>query len=1612
MVNTKLCMVRLHPFYKTNFRRCYGTFFLLLLLMLFSISPAARAQSADAPPCDTITCPATAMVSCGDPFGPASLGWPLDPELCPNFEITYSDLIGGANLDNSTVTRIWTVTDTAGNTTTCEQLILFVDEEPPVIVEVQDYTLEDCTAEWPELSTGWTDNCAGGGVVFGQAGEVITEGCTEMRTYVFTVSDQCGNETTSTTTLTRQLDEVVLTCPDDVILEGCASQSAIDTAFATFLEAFSVLGGCNASGSFDEAYVAPDSCGGSVTVNYTAATGCGEPQNCSVTFTVEPCSTGECMSCPVSCGISGDKVVCPEDMVAYSINIEDGCANPQVTWSLNEAYGNARIMGGDATGVVLMIDEVCEGQVELIATIQCDGCEEVVCSYPIDIVMTEMMLECPADVTVESCTTKEEIDTAFETFLDSFRFTGGCNAKGRFNGNYSAPDPCGGTVEVHYTVTQPCGITDTCSASFTVGICETGACDPCKDSCLITGRDTSCPGETLVYSMDLDGTCDAPNILWEIEGNGTIVSTATSQVTVQAGEGCQGTFVLQGTYQCDGCPDVVCTKTVEIVPQDLVPECPGDQTLDPCLTPEEIDAAFTQFLDGFGFSGGCSDAGGEFELNYSAPQGCGESVTVNYVISDTCGQRDTCTAIFAVGDCLPEGCKDCPESCLISGNQVVCPGDSVSYIVELPEDCINPQVTWSIDETYDDATIVAEDGNSVLLKMDSICTGRVGLIATVQCEGCEDLVCRYPIDIGLTETTLICPDAVVLEGCLTQEKVDSAFTAFLDGFSFSGGCDAEAAFDDIYSAPDLCGGTVEVHYTITESCGATKSCSATFTTDICEDGSCTSCADSCLIEGKIAACPGELLVYQLQVDGACEMQDIQWTIEGDAEIVETGIGQVTVQASDTCEGCFTLGASRTCDGCPEVACAISADIVRHKLVPECPVDLVVAASLSAEGIETAFAAFLDSFGFSGGCGDASGDFEMEYIAPSGCGESIMVTYIITDTCGQSESCTATFTVADCETFCTPQLETLPDIELEDCGAEWPQLEALWWDDCGAEGKVLGVPGEVMIADDCSEYRLYTFTLFGVCDLGAQTTTKVTRRQEMTPPVIPVAELEVDDLTCMDQIPTPEDLRVRLDTLITDSCGGVPDIEIEADGPAECIDGSFSLTYWITACDECGNCEEAAVTYSGTCNGTQEATLTFCSLTQGGWGNAGGKYPWEAGGKATTTEIITALMDSYGDIIIGDTLANVMRITDPECVLALLPGGGPPAMLPAGNVTASTANNCRPFSGAATADNGRLTNILAAQTIALQLNIWYGRKVHGNDLGSQPLSILGLDGKDVLPDSVVSIGDLLEIANLYLGGTLPVNKELASMITDLSASINEYFEGCSEISVVINECDPNGVQEEGEEQEDVAEEEEEEEEGEEEESEEEEGEEEEEEEGEEEEGEEEEGEEEEGEEEEGEEEEGEEEEGEEEEGEEEEGEEEEGEEEEGEEEEGEEEEGEEEEGEEEEGEEEEGEEEEGEEEEGEEEESEEEEELKAEGIKVWPNPASKHLTLDYPADREGITTVRMVDPGGKVVYATDFSAREGSNRVTLPIDGFTSGIYAIITVQGKRQEIERVVIAKR
>ncbi|MES2655985.1 MAG: T9SS type A sorting domain-containing protein [Bacteroidota bacterium] len=85
------------------------------------------------------------------------------------------------------------------------------------------------------------------------------------------------------------------------------------------------------------------------------------------------------------------------------------------------------------------------------------------------------------------------------------------------------------------------------------------------------------------------------------------------------------------------------------------------------------------------------------------------------------------------------------------------------------------------------------------------------------------------------------------------------------------------------------------------------------------------------------------------------------------------------------------------------------------------------------------------------------------------------------------------------------------------------------------------------------------------------------------------------------------------------------------------------------------------------------------------------------------------------------------------------------------------------------------------------------------------------------------------------------------------------------------------------------------------------------------------------------------------------------------------------------------------------------ELVSNGVKIYPNPFNKTLTVDIASDINTNTTIAITDISGKVISTTLVPVSIGNNTTTLPnLDLLTAGIYFVKVSNGTKAEVFKVI----
>uniref|UniRef100_UPI000AAD437D hypothetical protein n=1 Tax=Mangrovimonas sp. TPBH4 TaxID=1645914 RepID=UPI000AAD437D len=207
--------------------------------------------------------------------------------------------------------------------------------------------------------------------------------------------------------------------------------------FAEWVALGSITGGCNLMVEVTNPG-APDACGGSSEVIWTATSDCGAPLLLSSTFTVEPAPE-----------VSFNA---PEDYTMAA------CSDQA---SVDQAFAEWVALGSITGGCNLMVEvtnpgapDACGGSPEVIWTATSD------CGAPLLLSSTftvepapEVSFNAPDDYTMAACSDQASIDQAFAEWVALGSITGGCNLMVEVT-NPGAPDACGGSTEVIWTATS------------------------------------------------------------------------------------------------------------------------------------------------------------------------------------------------------------------------------------------------------------------------------------------------------------------------------------------------------------------------------------------------------------------------------------------------------------------------------------------------------------------------------------------------------------------------------------------------------------------------------------------------------------------------------------------------------------------------------------------------------------------------------------------------------------------------------------------------------------------------------------------------------------------------------------------------------------------------------------------------------------------------------------------------------------------------------------------------------------------------------------------------------------------------------------------------------
>ncbi len=529
----------------------------------------------------TITCPPGKTISCEESIDPINTGTPTAVDNCdPNPMFDSSDAGGpgaGCTSFSYTITRTWHATDICGNmSTTCDQTITVVDNTIPTVVCPPPITIE-CDRSPGPINTGYPttmDNCDPNPVPSfdDDSNQTNTGLCTDQNYMIvrtWKATDVCGNMSTTCDQVITVVDTKApeITCPTDVTVECDASTDPADTGEATALD------NCDDSPTISSTDVSTQTSDGScndhsytITRTWKAEDNCGNMIPCDQIITVVD-ETNPVVSCPADVTVECDASTDPMD--TGEATATDNCdGNP----AISSTDVSTQTMDGSCTDYSYTITRTWKAE-DVCGNMH--TCDQVITVGD----LTNPVVTCPADVTVECDASTDPMDTGEATATDN------CDGAPAISStDVSTQTMDGSCTDYSYSITRTwkaediCGNMHTCDQIITVDDTTppTVVCQDISVALTATGDLTITPSQVFDATNSTDNCSGvtpvsvSPNLFTCLdEGENTVTltgedvcgntNTCTAKVTIEefitytfevTHETCEGE--ANGTIDIDG----------------------------------------------------------------------------------------------------------------------------------------------------------------------------------------------------------------------------------------------------------------------------------------------------------------------------------------------------------------------------------------------------------------------------------------------------------------------------------------------------------------------------------------------------------------------------------------------------------------------------------------------------------------------------------------------------------------------------------------------------------------------------------------------------------------------------------------------------------------------------------------------------------------------------------------------------------------------------------------------------------------------------------------------------------------------------------------------------
>ena len=740
----------------------------------------------------------------------------------------------------------------------------------------------------------------------------------------------------------------------------------------------------------------------------------------------------------------------------------------------------------------------CDGAIYSITYTVTDDCGQTVsCSQSFALSVDGPTIACPADATVE-CFEDISEGTPVVTTACGQGFTVATAGPTQISGN----GPCDAAqYEIVYTVTDDCGKTASCTQTFTLNVAP---------------PTITCPADAIVdcYSDISEGT---PTVTTSCGFDYTVATTGPTLVSgTDECDGAQYEIVYTATDDCGQTASCTQTFTLNVAPPTI--SCPADAVV---ACKDDITAGTPSTTTSCGLGSNVTTTGPTL---VSGTDGCDDAqYEIVYTVTDDCGASASCAQTFTLDVAPPT---------------ISCPADAV---VACLSDVIagTPTTTTACSQ----GSNVSTDGPT-LVSGNAACDGAVYEIeytVTDDCGASASCTQRFTLDVA--PPTISCPaDATI--SCLDDALAGTPTTTTACGQ----GSDVTTSGPTLVSGTDGCDDAIyEVEYTVTDDCGATASCTQTFTLQV--DAPEITCPADATV-----GCFDEIQAGTATGSTSCNLGfDMQTSdpvlISGNAEC-DGSVYMIIYTLTDACGDTAECGQQFTLSVAPPtISCPADLEVECFDDITEGTPTTTTACGLGSE-VTTTGPTFVSG---NEGCDGAI--YEIEYT--------------VTDDCGGTASCAQRFTLNTALPTINCPADAIVNC-LDDIQAGTPTSSS----SCGIGSEISTVGPTLSSGNAGCDGATYTivYTVTDDCDRTASCTQTFTL--DVAAPTISCPADAV--VNCMDNINagTP---------ITTVACGGNGNVTTTGptlvSGNGACDGAVYEIVYTVT--DNCG--QSASCTQNFTFN---------------------------------------------------------------------------------------------------------------------------------------------------------------------------------------------------------------------------------------------------------------------------------------------------------------------------------------------------------------------------------------------------------------------------------------------